>query len=488
MRTPTAVAVLVLSGLAWIGVPSAAADELPPTSAETSAVTAPADEPAPAPTPEASDVPTSEVTAPEPEEIATSTEDAAEPTDGETAATADEPTAEPAEAAVQTSSAEETDTQTVGGDGAALAGKAGVAAETLAAAEPVLDPHASIGEVSCTTLTVPVTLDNYSVSGEAVTFRVRALRNGQDFFLETVEVPAFASRIVNVPVTEETYISVTVHADFLLTSATFPVDCSDDEIRIDPQARIGELGDCLSVDVTLDNSRSEDEVQYRVQQIFVEEQYEFLQDVTVPAGAVQTVALHFSESSTITVSVTYVEDFVPIAELAYELFRTEFDCSDEPRALIGEVNCKTLTVPVTLVNRSPLTATFSVSVEYGDSYRVMEFFVAGNSVRVVPVPVPNRRVSIYAEHPGYDYLAFASFEVDCRQTAARPTVAVKGAKFSQTGEPRSCPKPADSTSPSRCSALPSSRAVQGWLACPGAVDSTRPSRPNRDRSRPPTNR
>ena len=120
-----------------------------------------------------------------------------------------------------------------------------------------------------------MTLDNYTASNEAVTYLVRAIHTGpgsQDPFLETVQVAAGANRVVNVPVTEDTEVSVTVDADFLLTSAGFLVDCTDDGLRVDPQARIGELGDCwsMSVDVTLDNSRGEDEAQYRVQKVVLE--------------------------------------------------------------------------------------------------------------------------------------------------------------------------------------------------------------------------
>ena len=68
------------------------------------------------------------------------------------------------------------------------------------------------------------------------------------------------------------------------------------------------------------------------------------------------------DNSTVTVSVMYLEQLDPILGLADELFRTEASCEVEPRASIGEVNCTTLTVPVTLENGSHLEMTFYVFV------------------------------------------------------------------------------------------------------------------------------
>ncbi len=77
-----------------------------------------------------------------------------------------------------------------------------------AAAEDARDPRASIGDIDCTNLTVPVTLDN-SRSTEAVIYRILAgdaWLTTEPTFEETVQVAAGAIQIVDVPVTEDTLV------------------------------------------------------------------------------------------------------------------------------------------------------------------------------------------------------------------------------------------------------------------------------------------
>jgi hypothetical protein len=149
-----------------------------------------------------------------------------------------------------------------------------VAEEALGtAAEVRRDPRAYVGDVKCSNLTVPVTLDN-SRSSEAVTFHVLADPTGDfEFFQETVQVPAGEIRIVTVGIAvEDTSLSVWVienpvdtEWERYLVDALLTVDCSEDDDPHDAQARIGGV-DCASmtVDVTLDNSRSESPNTYDV--------------------------------------------------------------------------------------------------------------------------------------------------------------------------------------------------------------------------------
>ena len=208
MRVPTVVAVVLLSGLACLGVPSAgAADELPPTPTETSAVTAPAEEPVAEPT----DVPTSEVTAPEPEESAAPTEGPVEPS-GEEVVAAEGAASGTTEAVDPTPPDEEPDDSRTEaeGDAAEVERATAVAEETLvAAAEVVRDPRASIDEVSCTNLTLEVVLDN-SQSTVPVGFEVVVSIDDEEESTFEETMPAGGGRIVYLPVTEDTEITVSV--------------------------------------------------------------------------------------------------------------------------------------------------------------------------------------------------------------------------------------------------------------------------------------
>jgi LPXTG-motif cell wall-anchored protein len=459
MRTRTGVAVFLLSGLTWLGVPSAAADELPPNPAETSAVTAPAVEPPPAPTLAPSEIATTE---PEPqaEESAAQTGEPAPPIASEaTPAPAEEATGELTGAVDLTQPVGEPDyPETVEeGDAAGIEQAPALAEETLAAAaEELIAPRASIGDVDCTNLTFPVTLDN-SASTEALTYEYSA-ESSEGLEEAEVAVPGGAIRIVNVPVTEDTQVRVSVLVflevgpNRFLTSAFLTVDCTDDEVPYDPRAGIGGV-DCakMNVDVTLDNSRSEVEAIYQVtweKHISTGSAEQQDDNFIVAAGDVQTFLSRVAENTYVVIRVA--AERVPGEQggswvyLAVESLWVNCTPGDYPRVRIGEVNCTNLTVPVTLDNtRSPLRAYFRVWADYppGAPFDELQhsFVVAGGDQHVVPVPVPNTgEVRVWVDDDDFDFrLADETFDVDCKDPAAgpaaRPTVAVQGAKLPQAG-------------------------------------------------------
>jgi LPXTG-motif cell wall-anchored protein len=313
-----------------------------------------------------------------------------------------------------------------------------MAAQTLAAvAEEVRDPSASIGDVNCTSMTVPVTLDN-TRSTVAVAYQYEAGEDEVEVEAGVVMVPAGAVRIVNVRVTEDSQISISVFVDFELTFALLTVDCTDNEVPYDPRASIGGV-DCaqMTVDVTLDNSRSEVQAIYHVTRevgLGVQED-----EVIVPPGVVQTLPIPVAE---------HIDVFVGVAEgvhdrvLATEMFFL-VDCTpgDNPLASIGEVNCTDLTVPVTLDNtRSSVEMSFFIMAAESSGLLSVEpyqdvFTVDGGAERVVRVPLPNNaEVNLFVDQEFSNvFLANETFEVECPNTAARPTVAVQGTKLPQTG-------------------------------------------------------
>ena len=443
MRVRTAFTVVFLIGLACFGVHSAAANELPPTPPETSTITPPADGSLPAPTLEPSEVPTSQVTTPEPEDTAGPHAEVAPSAAGEDSpGPADEATGEPTVAAGPMQPAgEPDDPQTAVGEvEAPLVPEATVAEEALvAAAEELHFPRASIGDVNCTNLTVPVTLDN-SASTVAVTYTYVAGDEGSE-----VVVPAGAIRIVNLPVTEDSQVRVRVEwvpLDFVFATALLTVDCTDDEVPYDPRAGIGAV-DCaqMLVDVTLDNSRSEVEVMYQVTWreggVDPEEAH-----FVVPAGDVQSFPIPVAENSDVFVQVAERvqgeegEGLVAVV-VAKEFIRVDCASGDEPRASIGDVNCTNMTVPVTLDNiRSPLETGFRVAADWEAHSFMREFsLAAGAELVVVPVPVSNhvKAFMLVENVDGGATLDFEILDVDCPRTAARPTVGVQGAKLPQSG-------------------------------------------------------
>ena len=475
MRIRTAFAVAVISGLAWLGVPtSAAADELPPAPAETSEVTAAAEDPVSEPTPDPTDVPTSEVTEPEPEDTAAPTEEPAETSAEETASSAEGATGDPTDAPEDAQPAETTDVTPAAEEGEATGPTDSAATDeeqeaatievAQAAAEDGRDPRASIGDVNCTNMTVPVRLDN-SQSTEVVVHEVLAGEaDGDDWpsFFFDVAVSAGAIEIVHVPVTEDTEDEILVAGDTgaiaplgsILASAVLTIDCTDDDDPHDPQARIGSL-DCAqrTVDVTLDNSRSEDETIYLVGAISsANEEPGYEQTFNLPAGDVQTVLVPVTENSAVRVAVGD-EEVLDETEgengyLALEVFPVDCTPGDEPRAGIGQVDCTSLTVPVTLDNtRSPVETTFVILTEDsedGEPTYDESFDVAAGAKGFVAVPVPdNAGVMVdVAPEDSADFFgrsatyALEGFEVDCgRAPAGRalPRLAVGAGALAATG-------------------------------------------------------
>ena len=261
-----------------------------------------------------------------------------------------------------------------------------------AAAEDARDPRASIGDINCTNLTVPVTLDN-SRSTETVTYRILAgeawLDEGYSFE-DTVQVSAGAIQTVNVPVTEDTFVEV-LALDLpagdewggpMLADSFLEIDCTDDDDPQDPQARIGSV-DCerMTVDVTLDNSRSEVEMTYIVTvSLAYEDEPASFEDYDLLAGEVEPVQVPVTENVPVYVFVGAGDDTWDAWEEGFlidELFRVNCTPGDEPLASIGEVNCTNLTVPVTLDNsRSSLRSWFVIYAGDEDEFEEPTFYDA----------------------------------------------------------------------------------------------------------------
>jgi hypothetical protein len=247
---------------------------------------------------------------------------------------------------------------------------------------------------------------------------------------------------MNVSVTEDTRFAIYVYeqtAEFLpdriLAFAVVTVDCTDDHDAHDPQARIGGL-DCAhwTLDVTLDNSRSEDETTYLVTAVDLPDEEPTYEEIfTVPSGGVQTVAVPVTENSTVGVTVGD-KDVLDETDgwegsLALELFRVDCTPGDEPRAGIGEVNCANLTVPLTLDNtQSAVETTYSVmafapeSDEYFDYQD--EFVVAAGAKQSITVPLLDHAKVVVIAADGDnlylgDALAYETFDVDCARVLAR---------------------------------------------------------------------
>ena len=236
--------------------------------------------------------------------------------------------------------------------------------------------------------------------------------------------------------------------------AVLRVDCTADDDPHDPQVMIDVL-DCesSSVEVTLDNSRSEDETTFRVTARTVPDETETSnRTIDVPAGGMLVVWVPIAEDSSVLVAVVdqdvMEETEGEEGELALKLFRVDCKTGRVPRASLGELNCTNLTVPVTLDNTRvqwPSTfaiGAFDINVAYNRYYENL-FDVDAGATRVVAVPVPNHaEVRVFV---GDQYLLendsvifdHETFDVNCERPAAghaaRPTVAVKGAKLPATG-------------------------------------------------------
>jgi hypothetical protein len=429
-------AVALVLALATLAAPAAWADDQVSPDATTSA------EPTPEPTSSepavgssdadesATDDPSSEASEP----VATQDPPSEEPTAGSEVPTSEEPDGD-VSGSIETGA---------GGEGGGAAQAPVEEGPLAAAAEQVRDPRASIGDVDCTNLTVPVTLDN-SRSTEPVVYEILAGRAlGDPTFEETIRGATGAIRIMNVPVSEDTRVSVLVYEqpgvaileDHVLAFATLTVDCNDDDDAHDPQASIGGV-DCasLTAEVTLDNSRSEDETIYIVTASEgLDEETTYEEAFSMPAREVQTVRVPIIEN---------LEAFVAVETgdrtLAWELFQVDCTPGDEPRASIGAVNCTNLTVPVTLDNTSSaIRTTFLILTSEPGGWPFGDpgyFPLASGAERAVAVPVlDGSEIAIVVADETFfglrDFFAYEDLDVDCvRVLAGRaaPQLAATGA-------------------------------------------------------------
>jgi hypothetical protein len=313
-----------------------------------------------------------------------------------------------------------------------------------AVADEARDPRASIGDVNCENLTVPVTLDN-SLSSPAVTYEVFA---GDGFpddhtFEEAVRVAPGGVRTVPVPVREDTLVPILVtdqvrsdpgSAHFwFLTSGLLVADCTADGDPHDPQARIGGV-ECaqMTVDVTLDNSRSAEEVTYAVTaRLTDEDEPTSEQTHAVPASEMQVVQVPVTENLEVRVLVQDKAGVEEGGDVAAETFRVDCTPGDQPEANIGEAICSNLTVPVTLDNtRSPVDTFFLVLV--GDEPSDKEFEVGAGAKRIVSVRVPNAHVKVAVGDVEQIYFPFGALFA---QEVVDVTCGRTGQTLSRTGGP-----------------------------------------------------
>jgi hypothetical protein len=310
-----------------------------------------------------------------------------------------------------------------------------------AAADGGRDPRASIGDVSCTNWTVPVTLDN-SRSTETVFYQVLAADafadESENTFEDTIEVSAGDIQVVAVPVTEDTVVEVYVAAlddDWSATvaDAFLTVDCTDDDDPFDPKAEVGGV-DCehMTVDVMLDNSRSEQEVEFVVTMSLAVEDDPFYGDsFELPAGTIETLHRPVTENLPVRVFVGAGDGGGSEGFLVDELVLVDCKPGDEPRADVGRVSCTNLAVDVTLDNsRSPVRTRFEIMVVtgvpedwFGGATFNKAFSVAAGADRVISVPVPNdgEWIDVLVQDGsqlGGRPLAEHAFEMDCVRVLA----------------------------------------------------------------------
>jgi hypothetical protein len=128
--------------------------------------------------------------------------------------------------------------------------------------DPLPEPQASIGEIDCATLTVPVTFTNPR-PGDSASFGVLVMKDWPnwpdgdpvDYWAAWVDVPPGESRVTRVPLEDHAgfNIEVTLEEDDVIAGAQLGVSCT----ALDPRVSIGAV-DCatLTVPITIDNTRS----------------------------------------------------------------------------------------------------------------------------------------------------------------------------------------------------------------------------------------
>jgi LPXTG-motif cell wall-anchored protein len=197
----------------------------------------------------------------------------------------------------------------------------------------------------------------------------------------------------------------------------------------------------MTLEVTLDNSRSQEDVNYRVAvAVNAEDNFIYDQVHNVPAGEVQNVVIPVKENSYFGLTVFDEED---MEELLYKGIGVDCTPGDEPRVNIGDVNCTTLTVPVTLDNtRSSVETRFRVTASSPIDHYEESFLVAAGAERVVRVPVDlimYEGYRIWVESDLGTRFPEWLVSLDCERAAAGPgqgpSVAVKDAtlQLPQTG-------------------------------------------------------
>ena len=472
MRIRTAFAVALVSGLACLGVPtSAAADELPSAPAETSEVTAAAEDPVAEPTPDPTDVPTSGVTEPEPEEAEApaSTGAPVETTADPSASAAEEPdeTADPSQPAGTPEGTQDPGTVEATAVGEAAVEALSTQQETSSVEEIWRDPRASVGDVNCSDLTVPLTLDN-SRSAVSVLYGWDDGSGGDSEHGFEPSVAAGATMIVHVAVVEDTTITISAGAHGLhirdfrpLTRATMIVDCTVDDVANDPLASISDVNcSTRTVAVTLDNSRSISDATYRISvwdldQYFSEPKSESVEAFQVSAGAMRTVPIAVAEDSFVTVEVALTNPADSSSRLASKSSMVDCERNREiAGATVGNVDCSTMTFPVNLdnstVNRRNefFVGTYHFYLAFAWPFEAYfsdyHLALAAGTTRVVQVPVANHsRVQVSAgssvERFRFDEgpLATRLVVVNCRPTPAAGQAprhsAVMSGRLPQTG-------------------------------------------------------
>jgi LPXTG-motif cell wall-anchored protein len=314
-------------------------------------------------------------------------------------------------------------------------------ASSQAIAEPVLDPRASIGDVNCADLTIPITLDNGRSTGAygfvTAAYVYEDYENETSYFRETLEVAAGATQVVQIPVAEANMVTIEVEH---LAFGVLDVSCGEN----DPRAGIGDP-DCSSftIPITLDNSGSPSGTTFWVALVNVES----LKSFVVPAGAKQVVQVEVTEDSFETVIVSLASDgsnWLALEDITvYCVPRQGWTT-----ATVGDFDCRTRTFPITIDN-SDVTETTEVWVlAESRDFQIDDFFsfeetfrVASGAVQVVRVrgPASNQRLDVNVSNldepqtPTENLnLAYRDLQINCPTTAARPTVAVQGAKRSRT--------------------------------------------------------
>jgi hypothetical protein len=235
-----------------------------------------------------------------------------------------------------------------------------------------------------------------------------------------------------------------------LTYSFSKVDCSVDG----PRATIGDVN-CsdLTIPVTLDNSRALTATTFGVFAMGLFAEPSFEKSFELPAGGTQVVHIAWTEDFGVDVGVVWQQTRWEFPMLAGK--GLDIDCVADhglTSASVGDFDCSTRTIPVTIDNSEVLNRkvfevqVYAESPDFDLDYFYSEAFydLLPGAVRVVQVRVPASvqsealRILVVGGKP--DQTAFDSgdlaerlVQIKCASTAARPTVAVKSAKLAQTG-------------------------------------------------------